>query len=596
MIFKKKNEYKSFENPDKDVNENIVISKPQICLIDFDDEVVDSLKKKRFNIRPSTLGLPISVPNYEKYDRTLCLLNYDLPSNVHEYDIIAIDMDEKRSPISYDASQNVLDYHKSSTALYFLTEYPQTIFDPRAYSGEHLRLGLSEGKNKVYILIVFASQKEEHEYTIAVMENNGYNKNPIPKYHNYSFLNNAYFEKNLFGKETEVVVGDESFSNLLNSNNELFHYEAVFYHPTHWENSKRVKNENFFPLLVNSNKEIVSYFNATDEALIFVFPQMKEKERILIPLLEEILPSIVPDVFPYSTLFSWKNSKEYWLPNHKELEEEKLKIEDEYKEKLTEIDSRIKKNMDDYSFLHDLLTETGDKLVDAIKKYLEWIGFKNVNKMDSEDKLKEEDLQVELENGLLIIEVKGLGGTSKDSDCSQISKVKFRRCKERGNFDVFALYIVNHQRYLAPKDRKNPPFTETQITDAENDERGLLTTWDLFNGYFLIMDGIVKKEDVQKKILGHGLIKIVPNNLLYLGKVEEVIKDGFVFILKIDNTHIMLGDSLIISVDDSSFQRVKVLNLQLHDCDVNEVTSGEVGILIDKPIKKNSQVYADTKR
>lgn len=599
MIFSKRNDNKLSEDSDKEINENkliedAVILKPQICLVDFDDEIVNSTKKRGFNIRTSTLGLPISVPNNKLRDKNFCLLNYDLPSNVHEYDIIAIDMEEKK-PISYDVSQNVREHHKSNKSLYFYTEYPQTIFDPRAFSGQILQSQLSDVKNRKYILIVFASQREEHEYTIVSMENDGYRANHSQNIHNYSFLNNVYFEKNIYGKETEVVIDHEAFSNLLNSNNNLFHYEAVFYHPTYWENSKSVKDENFIPLIVNSNKEIVSYFNVTNEALIFIFPQMREKEKILIPLFEEILPSIIPDVFPNSTLFSWKNSEEYWLPNHKSLEDEKERIEHELKEKLNEIDSRIKENINEHSFLHDLITETDDKLVDAIKKYLEWIGFKNVKKMDSENKLKEEDLQVELENGLLIVEIKGLGGTSKDSDCSQISKVKFRRCKERGKFDVLALYIVNHQRYLAPKKRKNPPFTQIQITDAENDERGLLTTWDLFRSYFFIMDGIVKKEDVQKKILNYGLIKITPDNLLLLGKVKEVFKGGLVFILKVDNTCIKVGDNLIISIDDG-FQRVKILNLQFNDGNVNEVTSGEVGVLIDKPIKKNSQIYIEIKR
>ena len=70
-----------------------------------------------------------------------------------------------------------------------------------------------------------------------------------------------------------------------------------------------------------------------------------------------------------------------------------------------------------------------------------------------------------------------IGGTSKDEECSQIFKIKSRRMKELKRFDVFGLYIVNHQKHLPPLNRENPPFTENQIQDAINDERGLLTTW-----------------------------------------------------------------------------------------------------------------------
>lgn len=599
MIFKRKNDNKTVENSDikTDCDTNIeyaVIPKPQICLIDFESEVIDSIQKRGFNIRSATLGTPIHVTNTKLYDKTLCLLNFDLPSNMHEYDIIAIDMNEKE-PIPYDVSENIREHNKSNKSPYFVTEYPQTIFDPRAFSARILKSRLSNIIDRKYILIVFASQSEEHEYTIASIENDGYRKNYTEKCHNYLFMNESYFEKNLYGKETEVVVDSDILRNLLNSINELFYYEAVFYHPTYWVNSKNIRNEDFVPLLVNNNKEIVSYFYLASEALIFVFPQMKAKGKMLIPLLEEILPSLIPDVFPNSTLFSWKDKEEYWLPNHKELVEEKVRIEKEYKEKVSKIDIKTKENIIEYSFLHDLITETDEKLVDAVKKFLEWLGFKSVNKMDSEDKLKEEDLQVELENGLLIIEIKGIGGTSKDSDCNQISKIKYRRCKERNNFDVFALYIVNHQRYLAPKQRKNPPFSETQIIDAENDERGLLTTWELFKGYFYIINGIINKEHARKKILSTGLVKLIPNNFKLLGKTTEVFKDGLVFILKIDNTYIKVGDSLIISLDDS-FERVNIINLQLDDKNINEVSSGEIGFLIDKPIKKNTLIYIEASR
>ncbi|PKM52480.1 MAG: hypothetical protein CVV02_01640 [Firmicutes bacterium HGW-Firmicutes-7] len=597
MVFKSKNKAKAIEDThtkiDSDIyTENMTIPKPQICLIDFDSEVVEAIKKKSFNIRSATFGLPISVPNFENYDKKFCLLNYDLPTNIHEYDIIAIDMNDNKVPIPYDVSQNVRENHKSNKSLCFLTEFPQTIFDPRPFSANILQLGLFNNKAKL-ILIVFASQKEEQKYSIVSIENDGYRTHEVQKYHNYSFMNNEYFEKNLNGKEIEVVVESDILHNLLSSTNKLFHYEVTFYHPTKWIDSRNVKDENFVPLMINRSKEIVSYFNFSNETLMFVFPQMKEKEKIIIPLLEEILPSMMPDIFPHSTLFSWKDKEEYWLPNHKELDEEKVRIERVYNKKLLEIDLKINKNTIEYSYLHDLITETDEKLVDAVKKYLEWLGFENVNKMDSEDRIKEEDLQVQLENGLLIIEIKGIGGTSKDSDCSQISKIKFRRCKERDKFDVVALYIVNHQRYLAPKQRRNPPFSETQITDAENDERGLLTTWDLFKGYFLIIDGIFKKEDVRTKLLNKGLVKLIPDKLKLLGKVNEIFKDGLVFILKIENYHIKVGDNLTVSLDDS-FQLVSINSLQVNDNNVNEVNSGEVGFLINKPIRRNALIYIES--
>ena len=182
------------------------------------------------------------------------------------------------------------------------------------------------------------------------------------------------------------------------------------------------------------------------------------------------------------------------------------------------------------------------------------------------------------------------GGTSKDSDCSQISKIKHRRCKERNKFDVSTLYLVNHQRYLPPKSRKNPPFSEHQITDAQNDERGLLTTWELFNAYFMVQSGIIDKNHIRTKLLGYGLVSFAPDEQQYLGQAIEVFKDGSVIILSLDNISINKNDSLIVK-NGCDYQKVSVLNIQLDGNDVETAISGEVGLLLNKPIKRNSKIY-----
>jgi septin family protein len=118
----------------------------------------------------------------------------------------------------------------------------------------------------------------------------------------------------------------------------------------------------------------------------------------------------------------------------------KAKLEDEYKAALTEIEEELQKNRAKYKFLHDLITETGDSLVKAIEDFFIWVGFENTVNMDeTHPEIKEEDIQITLEKGLLVIEIKGIGGTSKDSECWQISKIKNRRAKERNSFDVFGL-------------------------------------------------------------------------------------------------------------------------------------------------------------
>jgi len=42
-------------------------------------------------------------------------------------------------------------------------------------------------------------------------------------------------------------------------------------------------------------------------------------------------------------------------------------------------------------------------------------------------------------------------------------------------------------------------------------ERGLLTTYDLFRTYFLIDDGLLSKKDAREALTEIGLIKFVPS-------------------------------------------------------------------------------------
>lgn len=102
-----------------------------------------------------------------------------------------------------------------------------------------------------------------------------------------------------------------------------------------------------------------------------------------------------------------------------------------------------------------------------------------------------------LSNGVEAKVGKGIGGTSTDAECSQVAKHRRRREKEHRDKEILPIYIVNHQRYIRPSLRQNPPFSDNQIDYAKNDERGLLTTWQLYNQYKLIENGIFTKKETR---------------------------------------------------------------------------------------------------
>ncbi|MFV9483150.1 hypothetical protein ACNI3T_04890 [Christiangramia sp. ASW11-125] len=211
--------------------------------------------------------------------------------------------------------------------------------------------------------------------------------------------------------------------------------------------------------------------------------------------------------------------------------------------------------------------------------------------MDSEiDGIKEEDIQIESDKGLLVIEVKGIGGTSKDSECSQISKIKYRRARERNKFDVYGLYIVNHQRHIPAKERENPPFTPQQIQDALNDERGLLTTWQLFRLYHTISNDIITKSEARNLLYSYGLISFKPENLTQLGVIEEVFQKGKIFILEIGENEISIEQSLFVE-KNNEFKKIVIQDLQVDGESVKKASNSEVGIKSDETVKKKSKVW-----
>ena len=270
---------------------------------------------------------------------------------------------------------------------------------------------------------------------------------------------------------------------------------------------------------------------------------------------------------------------------------EKSTIISDYEKKLRDISDRVLANKEKFECLHEILTQDGHNLVKSIITYFKWLGFDKIKNMDDEsnDSQLWEDIQIEIPDGLFVIEVKGIGGTSTDNDCSQINKIKFRRAEERKKFDVFALYIVNHQKHLPPLDRENPPFKSEQIKDAVNEKRGLISTWQLFNVYFSIKSGAITKEYARKSLLNYGLISFIPSTFIELGKPDSVLKEGYVIIIK-SNVPISKKNRLIILRNDRLIP-VNILEMQVQNKSVESIILGEVGIKTDQIIKRSDNLY-----
>ncbi|NEN25371.1 hypothetical protein G3O08_17890 [Cryomorpha ignava] len=570
-----------------DINE-----RPRICCIDVDQKVVEQLKHLKFNVFSGTLGSKVKVPNSSRGVNHHLLLNFNFPKNLHEYDIIILDLANFET-VDYNAEMHIRNDHTGRSALSLLSRYPETIFDPRPLGSSILGKKLKEIGSRGHIIIAFTSVSYDLEYE-SVKTSDGYPESQgLMKKNIYDFLGNVPLSLSKYGKEMTPYDIREDLKNLLNSYLLNSTYNQTFNHPTKWQNDKQIPDPNFFPLIKNSSGDIVSISEFRGNSYIFYFPQISQKEKFIESFLTKIAPDIMPDIFPDSTTFSWKSKEEYWLPHYKKLLREKRHIEKEYEKNIKLKDAEISKNAKEYSFLHEIITETGDILVKALIKYFKWLGFKKVTNVDERNpnsSVLEEDIQVELNDGILIIECKGIGGTSTDSDCSQIAKIKHRRCKERNRFDVYALYIVNHQRYLPPTSRQNPPFSENQKQDAINDERGLISTWQLFNLYFEIESGILAKEDVRNNLTRFGYLEFRPSNLVFIDEPKEHLKNGKVCIINISDVELKIAEEILVE-KNGKFTKTTIQGIQINDKPISSTKTGEFGLQLSNPIKQKSILW-----
>ena len=565
-------------------------NKTKICCLDVDKTIVEYLSKD-FEVYDGSLGKKVRLNLHGVRDYKRLLLNCNIPDNLHEFDILIDDM-YKPSELPFVADDHLRLNVTGNSAYYFICQHPITLFDQIPCNCDILKEKLVNKKDRPIIKIAFQEKKYKIEYIIENM--NDYDKKNFT-HSNYQHLDSI---------TSKILEGSKvKFSNNLISK-QLYEpfiknlsYKQTFEIPSKWNQDKQeyIYDEDYVSLLENQNGDIISYLRVSEYDITIMLPQMDNEIKLefLKHLFNEFLYKHFSEYFPTIQTNAWLDNEVYFLPNHASLLQKKMDNIKNFETTEMQITEQIIKNKHNYGFLHDILTETNEGLVNAVIKYLKWLGFDNIkayDKIKSNASLFEEDIQIDLgEKGLLIIEVKGIGGTSKDSDCSQINKIKLRRCKERGNFDVYALYIVNNERYKEPLKRTIPPFNQTQIKDAENEERGMIYTLQLFNLFYNIENGIITKENAKDRFLLYGLIDFSPT-LKDIGMPYKYYKNNTVICVELDNTDIKCGDYIVYEID-GRFYKQKIVGIQQNKKDVINANGGKTSILIEKPIQQNKKVY-----
>lgn len=563
----------------------------RVLSIDMGQEVVDFLRKENLETYDGTFGPFVDARNVDYcWDRLPIYLEQNLPDNLHEYSVVIEDLGFERKTIPYDleqvGKQKAIVEDRSFKCLCLAK--PINVLDPVPFGCFLLKREFDKKKGKL-IKIIFQAPKNEVRYSGIRVSNNIHNIGVFSNYQNIV----DFTQKSLSGDRVKLVNEYHLSEILFSGLEDQLSYSQTFFHPSIQINGSYDTEPNpyFIPLLLNEQGDIISYVYFEENAITFVLPQIANKVVLLERLFTNCLYRNFSELFPLQTKNTWLTKKEYELPKIVQLCEEKEEVRQIYENTIEQKNKSIAEIRKKYNFLYAMLTESGETLVNNVKQYLEWLGFDNVQSMDEEVKEGEdfqEDLQIHLANNeLLIIEVKGLHGTSKDNECSQISKIELRRIHERKYSNVHALYIVNNERGKEPLKRQMPPFTEAQIKDAEFAHRAMTYTYQLFNLYFEIESGIITKEEARNALFQNGLVDF-RSNFKSIGKPYSYFKNNKVACIELHDTILSVGDKVYFEDDRKRLNVVEIVNIQVDCQNKQTVKVGKVGIEFNMKIPKGA--------
>src|SRR5712691_5551911 len=194
---------------------------------------------------------------------------------------------------------------------------------------------------------------------------------------------------------------------------------------------------------------------------VFVLPQIQRRAELVLELVDHILPRLVPRLFPHAEGSQWTRRPEYDLPRVAQLRKEIVETEQDARAQIRKREELIEAERAQYGFLHDLLTATGDELVQAVVSALSMIGFNDVQNVDAVTEATgqsgplREDIRIMDAPKPVLVEVKGISGMPREASALQVTKYLIPRMREWHRTDIHGLAIINHQKHLPALDREH---------------------------------------------------------------------------------------------------------------------------------------------
>jgi hypothetical protein len=565
-------------------------NKTNICCFDLDDDSLNYFKSLGFNVFEGSLGSVFTVDwNRIASSEVPVISDGHFPQNIHEYHVFVHDMcnaNKRKYIIENHVNVEISDRSKR----HLECERPVSVFDIRPYSAQVLKNRFSGVYNGRQINIVFAASKITKKY--KTNQYGVYNTETIGPFSNYA----AWGVLSSLDRCGNIVYLEDNDTSriLFEGKTDKINYYQSFHTPTSYKDGVRGQDERFTPLLHNELNECVSYIYYHDEKHVdFVFPHIDNKADFLRTLFEEVIFKSFSEFFPDIEEKRWVYSESYDLPGQKEIREKIKEKEITFTREVEDLKASSKQIDENLGFLKDLLTESGDKLVSAVKKYLERLGFENVVDKDATlngSDIKEEDLNFTYGNTLVLVEVKGINGTSTDAECSQVDKIVNRRMRQNNTVDVHGIYIVNNEKNVDPLKRTTPPFNANQIGDAKNQFRTIVYTEQLFALYFDIEHGYISKDEAKECFLNDGLIDF-HSKYKSLGIPYHYYNDGAIVCVELDDTNIKVGDSLYYFDELHRLVGLTINEVQQDKKALQEASDGKTSLNVGVKVPRNKELF-----
>jgi hypothetical protein len=347
--------------------------------------------------------------------------------------------------------------------------------------------------------------------------------------------------------------------------------------------------------------DILGFIRTYDkkEGQLIVLPQFNDLYKPIENMFREILPILKPDFFPQYVKNLWVDSDEYILPEVKTMLDKKKQIQEEFNEKINEVDVKINNTKEEFKFLTNILTSTGvgDELVDNLKKTLEYIGYKNVISADDViEGNRQEDLRILDDGRITVIEIKGHKGNPNEDDCQAVLKYVSRNMRALGRVDIHGILIVNHHRLEPPLERPYPAFTDQQIKDAEAESYTLVSTWELYKAVRLFQEGLINFKDIDIGLHTKGLYTSLSEPWYHIGDIQHRFKDNTIACVYLATGIVNKGDELIVENGNDYF-KVVVDEMKINNKMVTTASKGDqLAINIGRPIIKQANIYVKNQK